>query len=157
MAATESTPSRPEVLLLDTNILLYYARDGVPALRLESLLGLRAGRAQGLISVVTVGEINALALKLEWGRRRREQLAELIRLNLVPVDINRPEILDAYAEIDYFSQKEFKPARNMGKNDIWIAATAKVLGCELVTADNDFDHLHGAKLHRRWIDPASLK
>lgn len=32
-------------------------------------------------------------------------------------------------------------ARNMGKNDIWIAATASVLGAVLLTTDNDFDHL----------------
>jgi tRNA(fMet)-specific endonuclease VapC len=30
----------------------------------------------------------------------------------------------------------------MGKNDIWIAATASVLNAVLLTTDNDFDHLH---------------
>jgi len=45
----------------------------------------------------------------------------------------------------------------MGQNDMWIAATAHVLGCELVTTDKDFDHLHEAKVRCRWIDPASLK
>jgi tRNA(fMet)-specific endonuclease VapC len=32
-------------------------------------------------------------------------------------------------------------ARNMGKNDIWIAATARVLGATLLTTDKDFNHL----------------
>ena len=32
-------------------------------------------------------------------------------------------------------------ARNMGKNDVWIAATALYLDMELHTTDNDFDHL----------------
>ncbi len=32
-------------------------------------------------------------------------------------------------------------ARNMGKNDLWIAATAWYLDLLLHTADNDFDHL----------------
>ncbi|MEO0042302.1 MAG: hypothetical protein RL329_1750 [Bacteroidota bacterium] len=32
-------------------------------------------------------------------------------------------------------------ARNMGKNDLWIAATASILALELLTADNDFNHL----------------
>lgn len=45
----------------------------------------------------------------------------------------------------------------LGQNDMWIAATAHVLDCELVTTDKDFDHLHGAKLRRRWIDPNSLR
>ena len=29
----------------------------------------------------------------------------------------------------------------MGKNDVWIAATAHVNGAILLTTDNDFDHL----------------
>jgi tRNA(fMet)-specific endonuclease VapC len=29
----------------------------------------------------------------------------------------------------------------MGKNDLWIAATAALLGATLVTLDNDFGHL----------------
>jgi tRNA(fMet)-specific endonuclease VapC len=29
----------------------------------------------------------------------------------------------------------------MGKNDLWIAATASVLSATLLTTDKDFDHL----------------
>jgi predicted nucleic acid-binding protein len=32
-------------------------------------------------------------------------------------------------------------ARNMGKNDLWIAATTHLLNATLVTTDHDFDHL----------------
>ena len=32
-------------------------------------------------------------------------------------------------------------ARNMGKNDLWIAATTHVLDLTILTTDNDFDHL----------------
>ena len=32
-------------------------------------------------------------------------------------------------------------ARNMGKNDLWIAATASVYNLRLLTTDNDFGHL----------------
>jgi tRNA(fMet)-specific endonuclease VapC len=49
----------------------------------------------------------------------------------------------------YFQAKhpEYLPpvafsARNMGKNDLWIAATAFLFGLTLVTTDHDFDHLH---------------
>ena len=34
----------------------------------------------------------------------------------------------------------------MGKNDLWIAATAAVEGATLLTADNDFDLLSGTFL-----------
>ncbi|MBU6120983.1 PIN domain-containing protein [Hymenobacter siberiensis] len=55
----------------------------------------------------------------------------------------------AYARIDAYSQGklELEPlpagisARNMGKNDLWIAATALYFGVELHTTDKDFDHL----------------
>jgi hypothetical protein len=30
----------------------------------------------------------------------------------------------------------------MGKNDLWIAATAHALNAILLTTDNDFDHLN---------------
>ncbi len=37
-------------------------------------------------------------------------------------------------------------ARTMGKNDLWIAATAFVYDAALITTDNDFDHLHSVFL-----------
>ena len=54
---------------------------------------------------------------------------------------------ELYAQVDAFSQGKLtntplqSSARNMGKNDIWIAATALYLDMELHTTDNDFDHL----------------
>lgn len=157
MVAASPKPNSSDVLLLDTNVVVVYARDGEPSRILEAQLGLRDGRAQGLVSVITVGEAIAFALKNNWGDARRNQLMELIRTKLVPVDINRQEILAAYAEIDHFSEKIEKPAKPMGQNDMWIAATARVLDCELVTMDKDFDHLDGTKIRRHWIDPSSLK
>lgn len=58
--------------------------------------------------------------------------------------------MDAYADIDTYSQGkhlQYLPpqgfsARNMGKNDLWIAATAFLLDIPLLTKDSDFDHLH---------------
>ena len=52
------------------------------------------------------------------------------------VTIGAPELLAAYVEIDTFSN-----GKSMGKNDLWIAATAHVTGANLVTLDKDFDHL----------------
>jgi len=34
----------------------------------------------------------------------------------------------------------------MGKNDLWIAAVAHILGAKLLTSDADFDHLEGVYL-----------
>ncbi len=77
---------------------------------------------------------------------------------LYEIDINIREIIDRYGEIDAYSQGrlEGKPfgesSRNMGKNDIWIAATASVFNMTLVTSDKDFDHLDGAYLKLKYID-----
>lgn len=63
------------------------------------------------------------------------------------VDINTKEIIDRYAEIDAFSQgklangKSNFSSRNMGKNDLWIAATVSILKVPLLTTDKDFEHL----------------
>ena len=60
------------------------------------------------------------------------------------------EIVRAYAPIDVFSHSQ---GIDMGKNDLWIAATASVTGATLLTTDKDFDHLESAFLTRIWIDP----
>ncbi len=41
----------------------------------------------------------------------------------------------------------------MGKNDLWIAATASVMQARLLTTDKDFDKLVPQFLARDWIDP----
>ena len=59
-------------------------------------------------------------------------------------------LLEAYTEIDAFSKRKIKDrsgdllkgsAKKMGKNDLWIAATAYSLDIPLMTTDSDFDHL----------------
>ncbi|MCC5916162.1 MAG: hypothetical protein JJU02_02425 [Cryomorphaceae bacterium] len=64
-------------------------------------------------------------------------------------------MIETYIKIDAFSQRKMaapngdklnSSPRNMGKNDIWIAATAYVIGAELITSDGDFDHLNGGWL-----------
>ncbi|MEQ1745905.1 MAG: hypothetical protein ABMA02_10790 [Saprospiraceae bacterium] len=71
---------------------------------------------------------------------------------LYPIDIWSEDILDRNAEIDAFSQGKHPilmhsfTARNMGKNDLWIAASASILGATLLTTDGDFDHLDGVFL-----------
>lgn len=44
----------------------------------------------------------------------------------------------------------------MGKNDLWIAATASVLNLELLTTDSDFDHLGGKYLKLNKINLSAL-
>lgn len=91
-----------------------------------------------------------------------EKLEKLLN-RLAIIDINIQEILERYAEIDAYSQGKLIgkqsafSARNMGKNDIWIAATSSIYDLKLITTDNDFDHLDGNYLQLEKIDVKSYK
>ncbi len=132
--------------LLDTNILLHYIRKSKTAQETDALYAPLTDGNEPFISVVSVGELESIALQNKWGEKRMKLLADLLNEVLV-ADIYARKIILAYAEIDAYSQNKLpnKPlpltARNMGKNDLWIAATASMLGATLLTTDNDFDHL----------------
>ena len=122
-------------MIYDTNFVINYIRRDLP---LDSRL---------VIPIVIVGELEAFALKADWGYQKLTRLQQI--LNSYPiVDIDR-ELTRVYAQVDAYSQNKLKSfllpkgltARNMGKNDIWIAATALYLDMKLYTSDGDFDHL----------------
>lgn len=143
--------------LLDTNILVVYVRGKNQAFNLEEELGLLSSQDDVVISVVSVAEIKSLALQNGWGKNKTEKLISLLNRFLI-ADVNIDEIIERYVEIDAFSQSKHPTkkgaftARNMGKNDLWIAATGSVLNLILVTSDNDFDHLDGEFLKLKKID-----
>ena len=79
---------------------------------------------------------------------------ENILADVLIVPLDSEDVIEAYAEIDAYSQGKHpeKPlpkgitARNMGKNDLWIAATAYALGAKFFTTDKDFTHLQDTYL-----------
>lgn len=131
--------------LFDTNILVFIIKGHSVIAGLESEIdsdpnGLR------IISIVSKGEIESLAIQFKWGEKRLQQLESLLnQFLIVPIDSN--QIVKAYSKIDAFSQGKHPTlrlsgsSRNMGKNDLWIAATASVTNSTLITVDGDFDHL----------------
>lgn len=132
--------------LLDTNILLAYIRNDSIAELLDKDYKPLSNDNTAILSVVTVGEIESLALQNKWGEKRKTYLKELLNQFLI-ADIKVESIIKKYAEIDAFSQGKHptlvfsSTPRNMGKNDLWIAATASVLEAKLLTTDRDFEHL----------------
>lgn len=82
---------------------------------------------------------------------------EKLLTQFIVTDINFESIIRRYAEIDAFSQGKLPDfplgmaSRNMGKNDLWIAATASALSLTLLTTDRDFDHLSPTFLNLRRI------
>ncbi len=132
--------------LFDTNIILTYVRRPEWEEKFEERYRISESGANLAVSVVTVGELKSFAKQNQWGGRKLSKLWNLLD-NYLILDINRPKILNAYAKIDAFSQGKPKPenpkfsSRNMGKNDLWIAATANVYDLRLFTTNGDFDHL----------------
>jgi tRNA(fMet)-specific endonuclease VapC len=135
--------------LIDTNILLQYIRGSETAKIIDVTFNpLDNTINQSILSVVCVGEIKSLAKRQNWGLNRIKILENLCN-ELIIADIYSEDILERYAEIDAYSQGKLlgRPlndsARNMGKNDLWIAATASVLNATILTTDQDFNHLNG--------------
>lgn len=128
-------------MIYDTNLIIDHIR------RQEPL------PARAILPVVVVGELEAFALKSDWGYQKVSFMRTLFEKFPI-VEIVR-ELTPIYARIDAFSQGTLKgqllplglSARNMGKNDIWIAATALYLDMELCTNDQDFNHLTDFGLH----------
>jgi predicted nucleic acid-binding protein len=131
--------------LLDTSVVLALVRGQKRGQFIADTYALRAAKRRPAVSIVTHGEVRVLAARNNWGRPKLEAL-QLALDNLVTVDISVAEVIDAYVEIDLYSQRYSSGARAMGKNDLWIAACAKAAGATLLTADRDFDHLTPALL-----------
>jgi tRNA(fMet)-specific endonuclease VapC len=130
--------------LLDTNVIMSFLRKDKRWFTIEGQYDLKT--SNNFISVISLGELKSLALRNKWGDYRLS-LIETLNNDFGILDINMPKIIDRYAEIDCFSQDKLltKPlnlsARNMGKNDLWIAATTSAFNLMLLTSDMDFNHL----------------
>jgi len=146
-------------LLLDTNVILNIlrAKDFITINDFinpnDSLL---------YISIVSEAELKSLAIRNHWGIKRKSKLESFLSI-LNIVDINQLSV-NIYADIDAYSQRLnpnfetylFDTPRNMGKNDLWIASLAALLGLRLVTTDSDFDHLDNTFFEVRKIHPTEF-
>lgn len=145
--------------VLDTGVVLGYIRAAGYAEYVEKKYAPFAPPNTPLISVVSKGEIYSLAKQFGWAGGKLKALDELLR-KLPTVDISHDQIIQRYSEIDAFSLGKDKArplptgqtARVMGKNDLWIAATASVLNATLLAIDHDFDHLSSLFLNVIYID-----
>jgi len=136
--------------IFDTNILVYIIRQHNLIKLIEASENPFAEENIAMISIVSKAEILSIAHQSNWGEPRRKKLNELLNEFLI-IPIEADDIINTYAEIDAYSQGKLagKPlpnggtSRNMGKNDLWIAASAILTQATLLTTDGDFDHLDG--------------
>lgn len=142
--------------LLDTNIVIFGGRSLDFQAYLDQQFSLFSADNRRLISVVTTAELLVYTKANLIGSKRLNRQMNLIG-ECQEIQISR-DIIRAYAEIDLFGKGkhpniELKGShRIMGKNDLWIAATAIVTGAELITTDKDFIHLDGRFLKVHFID-----
>jgi len=144
--------------ILDTNILVHFSRNSNIYTELIEELDLFGKDNFVFISEVSIGEIYAIALINNWGEKRLKRIKNLLQ-NITSVPISEEDIHETYAKIDAYSKAinigitfpiNFQ-AQKMGKNDIWIAATASVSGGILITMDKDFAHLSNVFLKLKYV------
>jgi predicted nucleic acid-binding protein len=119
--------------LLDTNVLLHWLRASSVCATIDGQFKLTASGFRPLVCEVSLGEIEAFAMSSKWGEARRSKLAE-VRKKLVVIDLTDERIYRAFAEYSTLA-KERGFAIFHDKNDLWIAAAAKVTGSKVLTTD----------------------
>jgi tRNA(fMet)-specific endonuclease VapC len=146
-------------LLFDSNIILTIIRASDYAGLLQFL---NPHNAPVFASVASEAEIKSIAVQNNWGINRRNRLNDFLDQTNI-IEINQFNIT-GYIEIDSYSQRRnpaypdypFDTPGNMGKNDLWIASLAALLGLQLVTTDPYFDHLHQVFFVVRKIAPTAF-
>lgn len=134
--------------ILDTNILVHFVRSDIHIRQIDRQFSLFSSGNATFISIVSVGEIRSLAFQFDWGENKLNRMNQFLHA-LRPFPVEGDEMAATYADLDAFSQcchPHFPPvtgmtARNMGKNDLWIAATTMLFKATLLTTDTDFSHL----------------
>ncbi|MDX2306416.1 MAG: type II toxin-antitoxin system VapC family toxin [Microscillaceae bacterium] len=134
--------------LLDTNILIFLVKNE----RFGSYFDKNYGNLPNRVicySYISLGELESIIEKNHWGNRRRTALNRVLKgFKMIPVTSKK--LIQHYGQIDAYSQGKLQnhplpeglSARNMGKNDLWISATASILEATLITTDQDFEYLH---------------
>ncbi len=147
-------------ILFDTNIILSIVR----AKRLTEIMTFLNPQNKSIFcSVVTEAESRVFATKNKWGETKVAKLDYILQ-QITVIEVSQ-SLISTYVAINSYSDRlnpnfsnyPFNTPRNMGKNDLWIGSTASLLGLQLVTTDQDFDHLDDTFLDLRRIDPTELK
>lgn len=138
--------------LLDTNVLIHLIRDSKTWNYIDiNFEPLSYPKNEPYICFASVAEMISLATRLDWKEKKMNKLISILsEIPIVGVSGNvEDSLIKTYSLIDNYSQGKLKElplpngvsSRNMGKNDIWIAATAHAINATLLTTDKDFLHL----------------
>lgn len=146
-------------LALDTGILLGLVIDKAwPALDTS---GAKDHAALRLTSIVCHGELLSISQRRNWGCTKRARVESVLNA-IQPVPVASRALLDTYAHMEAWSrgkqqgpagESPIKPSRKMGKNDLWLAATAHLARATLLSTDRDFEHMQGVWFDFRFVQP----
>lgn len=128
-----------QLLLLDTNVIVYLLRQKQKGKELEAKYQLSKREEKPLYSTITEGELFGLVKGWNWGDEKLDNMKALLT-ELVRVEVSHPEIVEKYAELYYEAKKS---GNTTGENDLWIAATALAANAWLITCDTDFNWMSG--------------
>lgn len=131
-------PVHPLVVLDNSVVSLLMRGDSKAEFYQNSITGKRA-----VISFQTLEEAWFGAIKAGWGEARRNRLAQ--RLGQFEVVWPTPEIVRICAHLR--TERELA-GRRLGIADAWVAATAIMLRCPLVSHDGDFENIPDLQLVR---------
>ena len=139
----------PSLYLLDTNILVHLIRADATGEKIRSRYDLLMTETRPILSPVAEAELRSLAYQWHWQAARLEQMRFCLDY-FARSPLETPAMMETYALIDAYSERV---GRSMGKNDVWIAATAHITGATLLTTDQDFQHLGKLFLSLEYITP----
>jgi tRNA(fMet)-specific endonuclease VapC len=125
-----------DYVVCDTTVVSDLRRGGVQCAAMSLLT-----TAVKVISVVTAAELRAGAIRSGWGERKRNELEATINA-YVAVDVD-DQIADVWARL---KAECLQQGRNVGLNDLWIAATGVRLDCPVASLDQDFARIPGIQL-----------
>ncbi|MEM1328466.1 MAG: PIN domain-containing protein [Bacteroidota bacterium] len=146
--------------VLDSNILIHYSRQSHVWRQVQKKYITKGFRNSSYISFAADAEANSFSKSNNWGSKKLSLLQAIINQSTT-IHSNFRDLKKAYIKIDLYSQNRHKSlrlpkeftVRNMGKNDLWIAATAYVLQIPLISTDKDFQHLDGIFFDFIYINP----
>jgi len=150
--------------LFDTNILIHQARNSIIWDFIKDKYFPKGVIGNARTSIVSVAEADVFAIGNKWGKQKIDTLKQN-SIDLNPIYFrDNTDIIKNYTSINLFSQNKYPnlnlpknlSPRNMGKNDIWIAATAATFNFPLITTDKDFSHLDDVFLEVIYIDMEAI-
>lgn len=129
-----------DLVVVDTDVVSFGFRQDLQFLDFygPAILGKDA-----LISFMTYAELQQWTKVRNWGEKRSRDLLAHVTRRYLFVGASE-ELCEAWADLTTQSRKQGRPLET---SDAWIAATALVYNCPLITHNaRDFEHLSKLKL-----------